>query len=98
LNINADTVATRPAITKADKFLFMTDIDGDARQERPEVVISSITAARSRPRRRGPDRGRHDPEGQGVRRGAEGRVQRVHILNGNRSYAAARATKRGAGR
>ena len=45
LNINADTVATAFAIDmKADKFIFMTDVDGVLRKkDDPKSLISSLT-------------------------------------------------------
>ena len=102
LNINADTVATRLAIDlKADKFLFMTDIDGVMRDKNdPKSLISSITAAEIETEiAAGRIAGGMIPKVKSCVDALKGGVQRVHILNGNKEHTLLLElfTKRGAG-
>jgi acetylglutamate kinase len=102
LNINADTVATRLAVDlKADKFLFMTDVDGVMRDKNdPKSLISSITAAEiERDIADGRIAGGMIPKVRACVDALKGGVQRVHILNGNKEHTLLLElfTKRGAG-
>ena len=102
LNINADTVATRLAIDlRADKFLFMTDVDGILRDKSdPKSLISSITAAQiDLEIKSGVIAGGMIPKVKACVDALKGGVQRVHILNGNREHTLLLElfTKRGAG-
>jgi len=102
LNINADTVATRLAVDlKADKFLFMTDIDGVMRDKNdPKSLISSITAAEIETEiAAGRIAGGMIPKVKSCVDALKGGVQRVHILNGNKEHTLLLElfTKRGAG-
>jgi acetylglutamate kinase len=102
LNINADTVATRLAVDlKADKFLFMTDIDGVMRdKDDPKSLISKITAAEiEKLIAKGKIAGGMIPKVRACVDALKGGVQRVHILNGNKEHTLLLElfTKRGAG-
>lgn len=102
LNINADTVAMRLAVDlKADKFLFMTDVDGVLRNKNDRrSLISKITADQiAKLIKRGKIAGGMIPKVKACVEALEGGVQRVHILNGNREHTLLLEllTKRGAG-
>lgn len=102
LNINADTVATRLAIDlKADKFLFMTDVDGILRhKDDPKSLISSITDAQvEKEIKAGRIAGGMIPKVRACVEALRGGVQRVHILNGSKEHTLLLElfTKRGAG-
>ena len=102
LNINADTVATRLAVDlKADKFLFMTDVDGILRNKSdPKSLISTITSSQiQRLIKTGKIGGGMIPKVKACVEALEGGVSRVHILNGNKEHTLLLEllTKRGAG-
>jgi acetylglutamate kinase len=102
LNINADTVAMRFAVDlKADKFLFMTDVDGLLRDKSdPKSLISSITAAQiEREIAAGRISGGMVPKVTACVEALRGGVERVHILNGSKEHTILLElfTKRGAG-
>ena len=102
LNINADTVATAFAIDlKADKFLFMTDVDGIlADPKDPKSLVRSITADEvERDIAEGKIRGGMIPKTRSCIEALRGGVQRVHILNGSKPHTLLLElfTKRGAG-
>jgi acetylglutamate kinase len=102
LNINADTVATRLAIDlKADKFLFMTDVDGILRDKAdPKSLISKITSAKIEEEiAAGRIAGGMIPKVRACVEALKGGVERVHILNGSKVHTLLLElfTKRGAG-
>lgn len=102
LNINADTVAWRLAVDlKAEKFLFMTDVDGILRDKSdPRSLISRISVAQiERLIKRGKIAGGMIPKVRACIDALKGGVQRVHILNGNTEHTLLLElfTKRGAG-
>lgn len=102
LNINADTVAWRLAVDlKAEKFLFMTDVDGILRNKNdPKSLISTITAKQiERLIKSGKIAGGMIPKVKACVDALKGGVERVHILNGNREHTLLLElfTKRGAG-
>jgi acetylglutamate kinase len=102
LNINADTVATRLAVDlKADKFLFMTDVDGILRDKSdPKSLVTTITAKQiERDIKKGVIAGGMIPKVKACVEALKGGVQRVHILNGSKEHTLLLElfTKRGAG-
>lgn len=89
LNINADTVATAFAIhMKADKFLFMTDVDGVLRsRDDPGTLISKLTLPQAEKLiARGVISGGMIPKVRACCDAVKGGVARVHILNGERPH------------
>jgi acetylglutamate kinase len=102
LNINADTVATALAIDmKADKFLFMTDVDGVLRKkDDPKTLLSHLTLAQvDRLVARGTVSGGMLPKVKACTDAVKGGVGRVHILNGEKPHTILLEmfTKRGVG-
>ena len=89
LNINADTVATALAIDmKADKFIFMTDVDGILRRkDDPKTLESRLTLAQiDRMVAKGKIAGGMLPKVKACTDAVKGGVERVHILNGSKSH------------
>jgi acetylglutamate kinase len=89
LNINADTVATALAVDmKADKFLFMTDVDGVLRKkDDPKTLLSKLTLAEvSKLVEKGVISGGMIPKVKACTDAVRGGVQRVHILNGEKPH------------
>lgn len=89
LNINADTVATALACDlKADKFLFMTDVDGVLRKkDDPKSLISRLSPEEiQRLVKRGVISGGMIPKVKACTDAIEGGVERVHILNGEKPH------------
>ena len=102
LNINADTVATALAIDmKADKFLFMTDVDGILRDRSdPKSLLSHVTLPQvAKLVAKGVIEGGMLPKVKACTDAVEGGVERVHILNGAKSHTLLLEifTKRGVG-
>ncbi len=102
LNINADTVAWRLAVDlKADKFLFMTDVDGILRNKGDaRSLIGKITSKQIESMiKRGKIAGGMIPKVKACVDALKGGVERVHILNGNKEHTLLLEllTKRGAG-
>ncbi len=102
LNINADTVATRLAIDlKADKFLFMTDVDGLLKDRNdPKSLVSTITVGKLETEiAAGRISGGMIPKVRACMDALKGGVERVHILNGSKPHTLLLEvfTKRGAG-
>jgi acetylglutamate kinase len=102
LNINADTVATALAIDmKADKFLFMTDVDGVLRKkDDPKTLVSTLTVAQvARLVEKGVIAGGMLPKVKACTDAVRGGVERVHILNGEKPHTILLEifTKRGVG-
>jgi acetylglutamate kinase len=84
-NINADTVAGEiAAAVKAEKLIFMTDIDGIRRDEKdPSSLISVITADEIRELvKNGAISGGMIPKVMGCINGIERGITHVHIING----------------
>ena len=84
-NINADTVAGEIAASlKAEKLIFLTDIDGIRRQEDdPESLIYEISVENIRKLiDNGTIKGGMVPKVMGCIQGVERGVNRTHILNG----------------
>jgi acetylglutamate kinase len=84
-NINADTVAGEiAAALKAEKLIFLTDIDGIYRDHKdPKSLISTITVKETYELiERGVISGGMIPKVQGCIKGIEMGVNRTHILNG----------------
>lgn len=89
LNINADTVATAFAIDlKADKFIFMTDVDGVLRKkDDPKSLLSKLTLADvDRLVAKGVIQGGMIPKVRACTDAVRGGVARVHILNGEKPH------------
>lgn len=89
LNINADTVATALAVDlKADKFLFMTDVDGVLRnKEDPKSLLTTLTLSQIQKLiKRGVIAGGMIPKVKACTDALEGGVERVHILNGEKPH------------
>ena len=102
LNINADTVATAFAIDmKADKFIFMTDVDGVLRKkDDPKSLISSLTKSEVKKLiEKGVISGGMIPKVKACTDAVAGGVERVHILNGEKPHTLLLEifTKRGVG-
>jgi len=102
LNINADTVATALAIDmKADKFLFMTDVDGVLRKrDDPKSLIGHLNLAEiNKLVAKGVITGGMLPKVKACTDAAKGGVGRVHILNGEKPHTILLEmfTKRGVG-
>lgn len=102
LNINADTVATAFAIDmKADKFIFMTDVDGVLRKkDDPKSLISSLTKSEVKTLiEKGVISGGMIPKVKACTDAVAGGVERVHILNGEKPHTLLLEifTKRGVG-
>lgn len=102
LNINADTVATAFAIDmKADKFIFMTDVDGVLRKkDDPKSLISSLTKSEVKNLiEKGVISGGMIPKVKACTDAVAGGVERVHILNGEKPHTLLLEifTKRGVG-
>ena len=74
-NINADTAASEiAAALKAEKLVFLTDVDGIRMQaDDPASLISAVSVS---------EVGKLIPKVQGCARAIEKGVSRVHILNG----------------
>lgn len=84
-NINADTVASEIAVAlKAEKLLFLTDIDGIRKKEKdPESLISIISAFELRAMvSKGEITGGMLPKVDACLLGIERGVGKVHIING----------------
>ncbi|MCE9638395.1 MAG: acetylglutamate kinase [Planctomycetes bacterium] len=89
LNINADTVATALAIDmKADKFLFMTDVDGVLKnKDDPKTLIGRLTVAETEKlKAKGIISGGMIPKVKACTDAVKGGVGRVHILNGEKPH------------
>lgn len=89
LNINADTVATAFAIhMKADKFIFMTDVDGVLRKrDDPKSLLSTLTLAQiDKLIAKGVIAGGMIPKVRACTDAVRGGVDRVHILNGEKPH------------
>jgi acetylglutamate kinase len=102
LNINADTVATALAVDlKADKFLFMTDVDGVLRKkDDPKTLLGHLTLGQiDRLVQRGVIAGGMLPKVKACTDAVKGGVGRVHILNGEKPHTILLEmfTKRGVG-
>ena len=89
LNVNADTAAAAVAgALKAEKVIFLTDTPGVLRDRaNPKSLIPDLTE-REAPRadRLRRHRRRHGAEGRSVLRGARGRRETAHILDGRVPY------------
>lgn len=84
-NINADTAAGEiAAAMKAEKLIFLTDIDGIRREpDNPDSLISSISAGEVRDlMKKGIISGGMIPKVNGCIKAIEKGVNRTHILNG----------------
>ncbi|MDR0856659.1 MAG: acetylglutamate kinase [Clostridiales bacterium] len=88
-NINADTVAGEiAAAVKAEKLIFMTDVDGIRSDPAdPASLISAVTVAQIRGMiARGEINGGMIPKVMGCVVGIERGIRRVHIINGTSAH------------
>ena len=88
-NINADTVAGELAnVLKAEKLIFLTDVDGILRElENADTLISSINAEEAKELlESGQIQKGMIPKVKSALRALEGGVKKVHFLNGKRAH------------
>ena len=88
-NINADTVAGELAnVLKAEKLIFLTDVDGILRElGNTDTLISSINVREARELlKSGQVQKGMIPKVKSALRALEGGVKKVHFINGKRSH------------